>query len=184
MTAAALAVAAIGHGGDEPPAGLSAGVSALEQMAPVQEPVAPDVKTFARVNANALGATVPELMTRVRLLRRGLGKDDRDLYAFRINSAVCFVLSSEGGTCSRGSGSSSFTWTLGGGDGITDAGALVGVAADDVTRITLNVDGTSIPVSLVNNGAYADLPVDGRLAVITVSHRDGKQTSDTVRLTG
>jgi hypothetical protein len=180
----ALAVVAIGRGGDEPPVGLSAGVSALDRTTPAQGPVAPDVKTFAQVNAKALGAAVPEIMTRVRLLRHRLGKQNRDLYAFRINGAVCFVLSGEGGTCSRRSGSSSFTWTLGGGDGISDAGALVGVAADDVTRITLDVDGVSIPVSLENNGAYADLPLLGQLAVITVRHRDGKRTSDTVRLGG
>jgi hypothetical protein len=185
VAAAALAVVvALGQAGDPPPRGLAAAVSALDRIAPAKGPVAPDVQRFARVNARALGATVPEIMARVRLLRSGLGKHGRDAYAFQINGAVCFVLSGEGGTCSRGSGSSSFTWTIGGGDGITDAGALVGVAADDVSAITLTVDGEPIAVSLANNIAYADLPLDGKLAVFTVHHTDGKETTDTVRLDG
>jgi hypothetical protein len=163
---------------------LAAGVSALDRIAPAKGPLPPDVQKFAEVNARTLGATVPGIMAQVRLLRSGLGKHSRDAYAFRINGAVCFVLTGEGGTCSRGSGSSSFTWTIGGGDGITDAGALVGVAADDVRAITLTVDGKPIAVSLANNIAYADLPLDGQLAVFTVHHKDGKDTTDTVHLAG
>jgi hypothetical protein len=185
VAAAALAVVvALGQAGDPPPVGLAAGVSALGRVASAKGPIAPDVKKFAQVNAKTLGATVPEIMAQVRLLRSGLGKHSRDVYAFRINGAVCFVLSGEGGTCSRGSGSSSFAWTIGGGDGITDAGALVGVAADDVSAITLTVDGKPIAVSLANNIAYAELPLDGKLAVFTVHHKDGKETTDTVRLQG
>lgn len=142
------------------------------------------MRTFARVEAPALGASVAEIMARVRLLRSGLGTHRRDVYALRINGAVCFLLTGEGGTCSSKDGTSSFTWTIGGGDGITDAGALVGIAADDVKEIGLVVDGVRIPVSLENNVAYADLPLDGKMAEITVEHRDGKVTSDTVRLAG
>lgn len=57
---------------------------------------------------------------------------------------------------------------------------LVAIASDDVAAVGLAVDGTPVPVSLVNNVAFAEYPASARHAQITIARRDG--TSGTVEI--
>jgi hypothetical protein len=181
---AALVAGKLGGASEPPPQGLAAGVSALDRAN--EAPLAPtrEMRLFARYNARSLGVGEAQVLSRFRLLRKDLGPSRRAVYALRIDGTVCFLLTGEGGTCSSTDGTSSFTWTIGGGDGVTDAGALVGIAADDVAGIDLYVDRAPVRVSLLDNVAYADLPLSGRTAEIIVRHDDGRATTDTVMLGG
>jgi hypothetical protein len=76
-----------------------------------------------------------------------------------------------------------FQWTIGGGYESVPS-ALLGVVSDQVSAISLHVDGTSVPVTIKNNFAYGEFLRDARKAEITIHRRDGSSSSDTVNLQG
>lgn len=164
---------------DVQPAGLAGPVSSLADSPSISGPTPPEIVRWLNLNARMLNSAAAPVDT-VRLLRSGLGREGRSVYAYRSNGVVCFLLTGEGGTC----GNPGFIWTLGGGDGVTDDGALVGVATDNVNDVRLVVDGNEVPVSLKDNVAYADLPLGGSNATITVTYADGQTTRDSLALKG
>jgi len=174
-------LAASGSAGQEPPPGVSAGVSALDRLPPARA-VPPEVVRFVRAVAPQRATDPERALGQIRRLRAGLGKTRADLYAFRsATGAPCFILVGEVGLCPRSAtdGSPGLQWTIGGGMPGNPSN-LVAIASDDVAAVGLAVDGTPVPVSLVNNVAFAEYPASARHAQITIARRDG--TSGTVEI--
>jgi hypothetical protein len=122
----------------------------------------------------------------VRLLRSSLGAGGGDVYG--VTSAAgspCFILTGYGGTCAGGGNTarSGVAWIIGGAhDGLP--GIFVGLAADDVSSVRLDVDGASVPVSLRSNVAFAELPARAHDAIVTTIRAGGRTSSESLVLTG
>jgi hypothetical protein len=185
LTAAIAGGVALARGGDKPPPGVSAGVSALTRLPP-QAHVPENVAWFVTFVSRATGTDPAKALKGVRLLRQNLGAAHADVYAFK-NAAgsPCFLLTGDSGTCARSpsAGTSGLHWTIGGGDAQRPSN-LVGIASDDVAQVQLTVDGTQVPVSLVNNVAFGEFPQGHDHATIVVIHRDGTESTAGVALQG
>jgi hypothetical protein len=131
--------------------------------------------------------TDPEqAMRSVRKLRSDLGRTRSAVYAFEnTHGAPCFILVGHAGTCAKSAsdGSPGLHWTIGGGYGDVPSN-LVGIASDDVTRVTLLIDGSSVPVSLKNNVVFGEFTSTGKRAEIVVHRADGSESTIQVRLDG
>jgi hypothetical protein len=121
----------------------------------------------------------------VRLLRSSLGTGNGDVYG--VTSAAgspCFILTGYGGTCAGGGNAArtGLGWIIGG--AYNDLpGVFVGLAADDVRSVQLNVDGASVPVSLRSNVAFAELPERAHDAIVTTTRAGGRISSESLELT-
>ena len=139
-----------------PSPGLISGVSSLDRLPPattLPNVVARDLDR----EAAAAGISVTEAIERMRLLRSGLSQGD--LYAFRgTNGTVCFRLTGHVGSCLKDTsmGSPGVMWAVSGGYP-GEPSALVGIAADNVTALTLVVNGQPTKLAIVNNSFYAEL---------------------------
>lgn len=181
-----VAVGAVrGEAGRAPSPGLTAGVSALNQLPP-EAAIGAEAARFVRSAAIATGTDVATAVARVRLLRTDLGSASREVYAFpSASGSTCFTLTRTGSSCARRpeDGTPGIHWLIGG--GTSDApSALVGIVADDVLKVRLTVDGREVPTTIANNvvfGEYAD-PAD--TAEIVVERSDGTASSEIVRLGG
>lgn len=188
LAAIAAAVAggvALAGGGDKPPPGVTAGVSALTRLPP-QAHVPDNVAWFVKFESQATGTDPAKALKGVRLLRQNLGTAHADVYAFtNAKGSPCFLLTGDSGTCARSpaNGTSGLHWTIGGGDAQRPSN-LVGIASDDVTEVQLTVDGTRVPVSLVNNVAFGEFPQGHDHATIVVIHRGGSESTASVALQG
>ena len=185
LSASVIAGVLASHGSaNQPPSpGVSAGVSSLTSL-PVQADLPPAVVRFVDFAARQRGTDPEQTKARIRKLRSDLGTTRADLYAFRTKSgATCFILIGQVGSCpaSPAAGSPGLQWTIGGGYGAVPS-SLVGIAADDVTKVDLTVDGADIPVSLRNNVAFAEYPTRAANAEITIHRRDGTQSLVEIRL--
>jgi hypothetical protein len=179
----AVQLASSGSAGREPPRGVSAGVSALDRLPPAKS-VPASVEQFVRFVAPQRGSDPAQALAQVRRLRSDLGKTHADLYAFRSGTgAPCFLLVGDVGACAQSAtdGTPGLHWAIGGGMPGNPSN-LVGIASDDVAAIGLVVDGASIPVSLVNNVAFAEYPQTAKRAEITILRRDGTRGSVEVNL--
>jgi hypothetical protein len=150
--------------------------------APSQVPV--EVRRFVAWAADASHISNETALARLKLLRSGVGSVRGSLYAF-IGGAgePCLFLTHYGGTCGA-AGSNASAWVIGGGGQNGNPDILVGLAPDDVTRVTLTVDGRSVPVSLNQNVIYAQFATGGTSAEIATTRVDGTVTSDRVGLKG
>jgi hypothetical protein len=184
VAAGAALVAQLARSGSasRPPSpGVSAGVAALDRL-PAATDVPQSVVQFVDFVAPQRDSDPQQALARIRRLRSGLGKTHADLYAFRSGTgAPCFILVGEVGACARSAtdGTPGLQWTIGGGMPGNPSN-LVAIASDDVAAVGLAVDGTPVPVSLVNNVAFAEYPASARHAQITIARRDG--TSGTVEI--
>ncbi len=181
VTAAALYV---GRAGSVPPANSQ--VSALTRL-PAPATIPGQVQSFLTTFGAETGTSATDASSDVRLLRKGLGasKSD-DVYAFpSASGAVCFILLGVSATCGHQGDTQTpgLSWMIGGGDATTPS-RFVAVAVDDITAVTLEVDGSSVPVSLVNNVAYAEFPSDAKAATIHVERADGSSSSAQLSLDG
>ena len=152
---------------------------------PVQARVPAEVARFV-AHVGELTHSGPADVNSIRLLRSNLGAGGGSVYGVRSAAgSPCFILTGYGGTCAGGGNTarSGVAWIIG---GAHDAlpGVFVGLAADDVTRVQLNVDGASVPVSLKSNVAFAELPERGHDAVITTTRAGGRTSSEGLTLTG
>jgi hypothetical protein len=120
----------------------------------------------------------------VRLLRTNLGTGGGDVYGVASASgSPCFILTGYGGTCGGGSGTSrtSVAWIIGGAhDGLPSI--FVGLAADDVERVRLVVDGVSVPITLRSNVVFAEFPASAHDAVVTTTRAGGRTSSEALSL--
>jgi hypothetical protein len=183
--AAALVVGFAGHGsaGQQPPPGVSAGVSALKRVPPKANLPAPVVR-FVNTAASARATNPQQALTRVRKLRSKLGTTRADVYAFEnAAGAPCFILVGHVGLCpaSPSDGNPGLQWTIGGGYGDLPSN-LVGIAGDDVRRVELTVDGAAVPVTLQNNVVFGEYPSSGKRAKVTIVRKDGTRSADEVQL--
>jgi hypothetical protein len=176
-------LAGYGFAGREPPPGVSAGVSALDHLPPAAT-VPASVVRFVDAVAPQRDTDPHTALAEIRKVRSDLGRAHADLYAFRSSAgAPCFILVGQVGTCARSArdGSPGLHWTIGGGSSSLPSN-LVGIASDDVRAVELEVDGASVPVSLVNNAVFAEYPAAARNAVITIDREDGSHTTVQVQL--
>jgi hypothetical protein len=152
---------------------------------PPQAKVPVEVARFV-AHVGALTHSGPVDVSAVRLLRADLGAGGGDVYG--VTSAAgspCFLLTGYGGTCAGGPNTarSGVAWIIGGAhDGLP--GVFVGLAADDVRSVQLNVDGASVPVNVQSNVAFAELPERAHDAVITTTRAGGRTSSEALALTG
>jgi hypothetical protein len=159
-------------------------VRALSSLPP-QAQVPAEVARFV-AHVGELTHSGPADVKTVRLLRSNLGAGGGDVYG--VTSAAgspCFILTGYGGTCAGGGNTarSGLAWIIGGAyDGLP--GVFVGLAADDVRSVRLNVDGASVPVTLQSNVAFAQLPERAHDAIVTTTRAGGRTSSEALTLTG
>ena len=163
--------------------GASARFSVLDgAAAPSQLP--PEVRRFAAFVASTTHLSRDTALARVKLLRSTVGSAGGSLYALQGGSgAPCFILTHYGGTCGA-TGSAEPAWVIGGGGQDGNPAVLVGLAPDDVTAVTLTVDGRSVAVSLDHNVVFAQFPTGGQFARVATTHVDGTTTIEQLSLTG
>jgi hypothetical protein len=156
-------------------AALSAG------RAPTAEPA--EVRAFVLFASRATRTPRDTALARLRVLRRALGARSGDVYAFASNAGgPCFILTGQGGACALASlGTRGFAWTIGGG-GDAIPSSLVGIVADDVVGVQLNVDNRSVPVDVTNNVAFAEFPATASVARMVVTYSDASPSTETVSL--
>jgi hypothetical protein len=154
-------------------------------LLPAQAHVPAKVASFVG-HIGRLTHSAPVDVNSVRLLRSNLGAGDGAVYG--VTSAAgspCFMLTSYGGTCAGGPNTarSGVAWIIGGAhDGLP--GVFVGLAADDVTSVHLNIDGTSVPLTIQSNVAFAQLPARAHDAIITTIRAGGRTSSEGLSLIG
>ena len=87
--------------------------------------------------------------------------------------------------CNPDSGTSvpGINWSIGGGDP-ENPSKFIAVYSNDVSSVSLTVDGTDFPVSMNNNIAYAEFPAASKSAVFTVAYTDGRTNTITTDLSG
>jgi hypothetical protein len=163
--------------------GASARFSVLGgAAAPSQLP--PEVRRFAAFVASTTHLSRDTALARVRLLRSTVGSARGSLYALEGGTgAPCFILTHYGGTCGV-AGSTQPAWVIGGGGQDGNPAVLVGLAPDDVTAVTLTVDGRSVAVSLDHNVVFAQFPTGAGFARVATTYVDGTTTTEQLSLTG
>jgi len=186
-TATVILVAVSTRGQAQPslPPGVTAGVSILDIPAATPKMDA-RVRSAIDLLAHAGNTDATSAFASVRLLRRGLGSDGSDLYGFQSESgSPCVVLIGHAGFCARSpdAGTPGLHWALGGATA-QSPGRLLGIASDDVSGVSLEIDGSAVPVSLADNVVYAEFPNGDGEATVHVTRTDGRSTSFTVSLDG
>jgi hypothetical protein len=163
-------------------AGLTAGVSALERLAP-QPSLPPAFARWVEQSARDTGNDPARATTQVRKLRTDLGMRHSALYAYpEENGGLCVALEHQVASCGAAAdaGPPGIQWMTGGGwEGIPRN--VVAVVSDDVMRVRLEAAGATRAVPIVNNSIFAKLPGDGS-AELRLEFRDG--SSRTVFLPG
>ena len=158
----------------QPPPGLTAGVSAVDDL-PAEANVPSAVVETLRAFDPALIGSVDQARKKMRKLRSGLGASQTAIYAFRSQTkSVCVIVVDHSAICpsSLQAGQAGLLFAIGGGYGTADSpGMLAGVAADNVTGLDLIVDGADVPVTVENNAVFAELPFPASRAEITVHYR-------------
>jgi hypothetical protein len=176
-----LAVAQTGKSTPRQPESFAA-LRTLPAPANVPAPVADFIERVAPV----MGANATALQTRARELRQGLGGRARSVWAFTDERGrPCYFATDSGGGCATldNVNPTGLHWSIGA--GYPDEPApFIALADDQITSVTLQVDGADISVSLKNNVAYAVYPNTARQAVITAHYSDGTAQSQTVSLEG
>ncbi|HYZ78914.1 MAG TPA: hypothetical protein VE596_16240 [Gaiellaceae bacterium] len=163
-------------GGDYAPSTFSVG--RLTSLPP-QARVPAEVARFV-AHVGELTGSAPADANSVRLLRRNLGKGHGDVYGLESRAGTpCFILTGYGGVCVAGGSAaarSGLAFVVGGGDdGLP--GVFVGLAADDLRRVELLIDGSNVPVSLEGNVAFAELPAGARSGAVTTRRAGGQISS-------
>lgn len=144
--------------------------------APSQLPA--EVRKFVIYAAGASHISRDAALARVKILRSNVGSARGGLYAFVGDSgAPCFILTHYGGTCAT-AGSSGLAWVIGGGGQDGNPDVLIALAPDDVTAVSLTVDGRNVPVSLHQNVAYAEFPTGSTSAEVATTRVDGTVTTE------
>ena len=161
--------------------GASARFSVLGSgAAPSQLP--PEVRRFVDYAANATHLSRDTALARVRLVRSVMGSARGSLYALEGGAgAPCFILTHYGGTCGA-AGSAQPAWVIGGAGQDGNPDVLVGLAPDDVTTVTLTVDGRSVAVSMDRNVVFAQFPAGAQFARVATTHVDGTTSTETLSL--
>jgi hypothetical protein len=160
-------------------------VSSLKTLPPATD-IPSDVARFVRLAAPARGTNPEQAMKEVRRLRSNLGRTRATVYAFEnAHGAPCFILVGHAGACAKNAsdGTPGLHWTIGGGYGDVPSN-LVGIASDDVTGVTLLVDGSAVPVSLRNNVVFGEFSSTAKRAEIVISRADGIRNSVEIKLDG
>lgn len=181
----AVVVTSKGHAEPSLPPGVSAGVHIFDTRATA--PVI-DARTRSAIEltARAGNTDIDRALGEVRLLRRSLASDGSSLYGFRSESgSPCVILIGHAGFCapSPATGTPGLQWAMGGAT-LNSPGSLVGIASDDVTSVSLAIDGADVPVSLADNVVYAEFPNGEGNAAVKVSRADGRSNSFTLSLGG
>lgn len=174
-----------GSAGPAPAPGVSAGVSSLQRLPPATD-VPSAVARFVRLAASARGTDPEQALRAVRRLRSNLGRTSSAVYAFEsAHGAPCFVLVGHAGACAKtaSDGTPGLQWTIGGGYGDVPSN-LVGIVSDDVTGVTLLIDGSAVPVSLKNNVVFGEFSSAAKRAKIVVHRADRIQNSVEIELDG
>ena len=178
VTAGSAAVMLADRGESAPPS--TGRVSALDRL-PTVAAVPPHVAQWAGlVSSRGAGrAAVPA----IKRLRTDLGTARSDVYAYR-NAAggVCVYREHDGGTCSnqRLLRHTGIQWMLGGGTANLP-GNLFALVTDDVTDVSVDVDGQSFGADIGNNIAFVEIPRGDR-AKIVVSYKAGNTETVQVQL--
>jgi hypothetical protein len=165
-----------------PSPGLTAGVSSLDRLPPATTLPDAVARNLDREAAYA-GVSVAEAIDRMRLLRSGLSHGD--LYAFRgTNGTVCFRLTGHVGSCLRDTnmGNPGVMWAVSGGYP-REQSALVGIAADNVTALTLVVNGQRTNLAIVNNSFYAEFGDQSEINSMVLEAVYGDGSTKTIRIT-
>lgn len=167
------------------PSGLSGGTSKLDSAS---DPVVPSPRLARQVEFLAgFAKTDPALALRgLRLARQRLGATKTDIYTFRNDHGrPCVVVPDWVSFCEpdAGTGTPGLDWNIGGGDAQTPS-KFIAVYSDDISQITLEIDGVGVPVSMANNVAYAEFPADSDKAVFTAIREDGRDNSVRLNLAG
>ena len=188
LVAAAAAVVAAAAGATAladrflgPSPALTAGVSALDRLPPV-ETVPDSVMANLDRHAAYAGISPSEASARMRLLRTGLGQGD--LYAFRgTNGSVCMVLTGHVGSCIKETSMAEpgVIWAVSGGTP-GEASAIVGLASDNVTALTLAEGGHRRSVAVINNAFYAPLAVSSDDAALALEVHFGDGSTETIEI--
>jgi hypothetical protein len=153
-------------------------------VAPAQARVPAEVAKFV-AHAGQLTHSAPPAVGSARLLASTLGRGGSDVYGVTAGDGTpCFILTGYGGTCA---GSSAMTrsavgWIVGGAHGGLP-GVFVGLTADDVQAVSLNVDGVDVPVRLRANIAFAELPQSAHEVIVTTT-RAGRSSTESLSLSG
>jgi hypothetical protein len=143
-----------------------------------------EVQRFVTWVAGATHISRDTALARVKILRSGLGSARSGLYALAGGAgAPCFILTHYGGTCGT-AGSGQAAWVIGGGGQDGNPDVLVGLVPDDVTGVSLIVDGRNVQVSLDHNVVFAQFATGGKDARVATTHVDGTTTTEQLRLNG
>jgi hypothetical protein len=141
-----------------------------------------EVRRFVAYAATATHLTPDTALARVRLLRSTVGSARGDLYALQGgDGAPCFILTHYGGSCGT-AGSGQAAWVIGGGGQDNNPDILVGLAPDDVSAVSLTVDGRNVPVSLDHNVVFAQFATGGKFAQVATTRVDGTTTTEQLSL--
>lgn len=160
-------------------------ISALTKLPP-QANLPDRVLGFIAQAAGPTQSDPQEIKGRVRLLREGLGVRKLDAYGYLDSQGrPCFFIPGEVGSCATiaDTDTPGFYWTIGGGYPDTPSN-LIGLATDDVRSVSLIIDGTEVPVSIINNLAFAEYPNTANLATVVVKRADGGEQSASLHLKG
>jgi hypothetical protein len=169
----------------QPPPGLTAGVSALDDLPPEANIPADVVRSLNALPPDVVGL-VAETQKKIRKLRSNLGASGTNIYAFRSRTkSACLIVPQYATICPHEleAGGPGLLWAIGGGTERIP-GALVGLAADNVTGVDLTVDQVAIPVTLLNNAVFADLPRDAVQATVVIHYVDADDQTATINLRG
>jgi hypothetical protein len=166
-------MAAVGRGPDIPVSALG-GSGATRGASPDTRNLADAVDRWqaesARLNRDGPGKPVIE---RATPLLTHVGRERDTLTAFpTTNGAVCFEIKAAG-TCGKLDTPTSFTWAILSTRGST---RVFGVAADDVRRIEVDVDGVLHRALLRSNGYFYELDEglsESAIRSITSTSKDG-----------
>jgi hypothetical protein len=173
VSAAAAAISIATASGDAASETRVHKVSAFDRL-PNAAGVAPEAREWATRLAARGRVGEP-----VHRLRSAVGQSRTDVYAVRLRAGgICLLYVGFAGNCSnpdhfRRTG---IQWLVG-------AGILVALVSDDVTDVTLTIDGRSYDVSLANNVGFAEYEA-GEEATITVVYTSGAAEATTIRLNG
>ncbi len=178
-TAVALAMSASGGTSN-----FAANVRALATGQPptsVPTAVTNWIDHFARLSGDDAGPMTASL----RLLRSGVGPVHYNVYAFADEQGFpCVAVPNLAFGCpSADPTTSGFFWEILGGVG-DQPSALLGIATDSVSAVTLTTDGTVQAVPIVNNVAFASYPNGAQYAIVSVTYADGSTTSEALNLKG
>ena len=144
-----------------------------------------DVQSFVSQAAQAMGISTATASTRIHYVRGSMGTAGLDMYAFVDDlGRPCFYVPTFGGACETISNTTphGFEWLIGGSD-VGSPSYLVALVGDDVRAVSLKIEGANIPVSVQDNGAFAQYRnTTANSAIVTVEYANGTQVSASLAL--